>query len=289
VTVSPPPPPPVAAVPGARSSPPAIPIWGTVRDAFHLVRRNPKETMLPLFAVEVPVVVFVTIVTTLLYFTVFKDEPFRQQEDLFTEGSAGAVFAFVLLTAANALFSQVARGATIVSIAGLIRGKRLSLSESLDPAFTHMGGLLALAFMMFGGAVVLGLTVVGIIILPVLALRFALTVEAYMLDGGSPIEALRRSWRVMGGASRGANAFAGIMTPLMLRLLAVFVLLVLLIAVPVLLVQSISELVSGGRTAQVWLSGGIAVLQTVLFVPVFAWVSAALTSFYLQARDRANG
>jgi len=115
-----------------------------------------------------------------------------------------------------------------------------------------------------------------------------LTVEAYMLDGGSPIEALRRSWRVMGGA-RGANAFAGIMTPMMLRLLAVFVLLVLLIAVPVLLVQSISELVSGGRTAQVWLSGGIAVVQTVLFVPVFAWVSAALTSFYLQARDRANG
>lgn len=289
MTVSPPPPPPVAAVPGARSSPPAIPIWGTVRDAFHLVRRHPKETMLPLFAIEVPVVVFVTAVTTLLYFTAFKDEPFRQQEDLFTEGSAGAVFAFVLLTAANALFSQVARGATIVSIAGLIGGKRLSLSQSLDPAFTHMGGLLALAFMMFGGAVVLGLTVVGIIILPLLALRFALTVEAYMLDGGSPIEALRRSWRVMGGAQRGANAFAGIMTPVMLRLLAVFVVLLLLIAVPVLLVQSISELVRGGRAAQIWLSGGIAVLQTVLFVPVFAWVSAALTSFYLQARDRANG
>ena len=65
--------------------------------------------MLPLFAVELPVVIVVTALTTLLYFTAFKDEPFYIADDLFTEGSAGAVFAFLALTAVSALVSQVAR------------------------------------------------------------------------------------------------------------------------------------------------------------------------------------
>ncbi|HMS57665.1 MAG TPA: hypothetical protein PKA49_02330 [Tepidiformaceae bacterium] len=266
-----------------------MPIWATVRDAFHLVRRNPRETMLPLFAVELPVVIVVTALTTLLYFTAFKDEPFYIADDLFTEGSAGAVFAFLALTAVSALFSQVARAATIVSVAALIGGKRLPLSQALDPAFTRMGGLLTLAFLMFAGAVVLGVTVVGIVVLPILALRLGLTVEAFMLDGGNPFQALRRCWAVMGPGRNRAGALSGIMTPTMLRLLAVFLVIVLLVAVPVLAVNATGELARGSRTAQIWLSGLLTVLQTILLLPVFAWVSATMTSFYLQARQRADG
>lgn len=286
-----PPPPPVAAAPSAAATRPGIPIWGTVRDAFHLVARNPRETMLPLLVIQLPLALLVTGLTTLLYFTAFESEPFYTTDKLFTEGSAGAVFAWIALTAVDLLFGQVARGASVVSIAALIGGKRLSLSEALDPAFTRMGGLLALTILLIAGGLVLGLSIIGFVVLPILALRLGLTIEAYMLDGGGPLTAIRNSWRAMGGpATRRptANPLAGIMTLTMLRLLAVGIVLFAVVLVPLLAISASGGLVGGSRGTQIITSGVLTIGQSLVLVPVWALISATLTSFYLQARARAN-
>ena len=101
--------------------------------------------MLPLAVIQFPLALAVAVLTIGLYLTAFEDQPVEAMQDAVTAGTGAPLFLFLATTAAQALFSQVARGAAILSIAGEINHRPLSLTGALDPAFTRMGALLALA------------------------------------------------------------------------------------------------------------------------------------------------
>ncbi|MGE5595843.1 MAG: hypothetical protein ACM3S1_07395 [Hyphomicrobiales bacterium] len=273
VAPSPPPeaPPPQPALP---PRPPRIPIRGTVRDAWRIFLGWPRQTILPMAAVQVPVALVTSVVTAISYLTVFKDEPVRDISEIFEDGPSGQLFLMLVLFAVDVLFSQVARGATIVGVGQAARAHRLSLSEALDPAFTRMGGLLLLAIVLGAGAIVLAFTVVGIVVLPYLALKFVLSFEAYMLEGLRPWPAMKRSWALTRGN--------------LISLLGVLVLAALILVGPLLVVQLLGEAVGGSRTMEVILNAVVAFVQTILLVPLLAFLTAVTTMFYLKAREKPD-
>lgn len=251
--------------------PPLPPVRGTIANALRLVWRQPRETMLPLLAIQLPVTLAVSALTVILYLTVFKDEPVEGMQDALAGGRGAPLFLFLATTAAQALFAQVARGAAIVSIAAAARGKPVALTGALDPAFTRMGALLALVLIV-GVAVVLAfVSIVGLVFLPYLAVRTALCFEAMMLEGLSPLAAIRRSWNL---THRNV-----------LRLLGVVLLSAAVVALPLLAVSALGGAVAGGRTARVLETGFYLLAQGVLIVPLVAFLTATTTLYYIRIRE----
>ncbi len=227
--------------------------------------------MLPLLAIQLPITLAVSALTVVLYLTVFKDEPMEGMQDALAGGRGAPLFLFLATTAAQALFAQVARGAAIVSIAAVVRGKPVALTGALDPAFTRMGALLALV-LIIGVAVVLAfVSIAGLIFLPYLAVRTALCFEAMMLEGLSPLAAIRRSWNL---THRNV-----------LRLLGVVLLSAAVVALPLLVVSALGEAVAGGRTARVLETGLYLLAQGVLIVPLVAFLTATTTLYYITIRE----
>ncbi|MCC6380970.1 MAG: hypothetical protein IT304_00600 [Dehalococcoidia bacterium] len=236
---------------------------------------HPRATLLPLVAIQLPVTLISSLVTVALYFSVFRDEPFESVNDVLAGGASGPLFALILLTAFEGLFAQVARAATIVAVASALEGRPKQLTESLDPAFTRMGGLLVVAVLLAASVVGLALTLVGLVLLPYLAARLGLVFEAYMLDGLGPGRAIGRSWRVMRGN--------------VLRFLTAVLLFLLVAAGPLVLISLLGSVDFGGRDTRVLTSAAIGLAQGVLLIPLLAFLTAITTAFYLQARARHDG
>lgn len=236
--------------------------------AWELVTSRPREVLLPVAVVEVPVAIVTAAVIAVALGTVLRETALDAAE--------GGYLALLLVAgAAQALFAQVAHGAAIVSIAGLLQGKPTSLSAALDPAFTRMGGLLALLVVLLAVSAALALTIVGLVVLPYVAIRFALVYQAYLLEERTVFGALGRSWGMMRGQ--------------MLRMLGVVLLTVLIFLGPAVLIQSLEALVGGPRGTQVVVQAVVSVVQGVLAVPLVAFTSATTTVFYLNLRDAERG
>ena len=245
-----------------------LPARRVIATAWDLVTSRPKEVLLPVAAVEVPVSVVAALVIAGALTTVLRDVALDGQD-------RGYLALLLIVGAGQALFAQVAHGAAIVSIAAVLRGKPVPLAGALDPAFTRMGGLLALLVILVAMSVLLALTIIGLVLLPYLVVRLALAHQAFMLEGRSPFAALGRSWALMRGH--------------MLRMLGVMLLTFLIFLGPAILISALDGLVAGSRGMQVALQALVSVVQGVLAVPLVAFASATTTVFYLNLEDAARG
>lgn len=257
-------------VPGG---PPAI--GRTVADAIRIVWTNPRQCLGPLLVIQVPAAIVTGIITIVLYATTFSEKPVVAPVDVLFDGDRAQQFWWWISTAGEALFAQVARGATIVAIAGVATGKPTGLQAALDPAFTRLGGLLILIVGFSAGAGLLFLSFIGIPVAIYLLIRLALTFDAYMLEGLSPGLAVRRSWDLTRGR--------------MLRLMGVLALGLLAIFPVFIFASALAGLSGDSRTSDILLIAGTGVAQVALVVPALAVLTATTTLFYLNVRASDHG
>jgi hypothetical protein len=190
---------------------------------------------------------------------------------------------YLAVAAFEGLFAQVARAATIVSVAAAVRGKPKTLTEALDPAFTRMGHIvllvvllaLCLAGTLVAVSILALIPFVGIaipmVIVSYVAVRTTLGFEVLMLEAVGPWQALRRSWAITRGRT--------------LRLLGLILAAFAGIAVPLLCITSLSYLVTGGRTLEVILTAAVTFAGGLFQVPLFAFMSTVTTLYYLKAKE----
>lgn len=243
----------------------------TLSAAAALMRDHPRETMLPLLAVQGPLVIGTIVLTIVLYNSVFLDEVYPRGGITGASEGGAQVFALVVVVAIAVVLGLIGQGATIVSVAAVALGRPFSLTEALDPAFTRLGGLIALTiiFAVVGG--LLALTIVGLAVIPFLVARFGIAYQVYLLEETGPVEALTRSWRTMHGN--------------MLRLLGIVVIgfvLVVLIGLLVPVSPGPESMSRGGRMA---IDALIQILQGGVAIPLTAFAHAAVTLYYLRIRE----
>lgn len=243
----------------------------TLGAAAALMRDHPREAMLPLLAIQAPLVAGTILLTVLLYGSVFADEVYPRGGITGASEGGAQVFALVIVVALAVVLGLVGQGATIVSVAAVARGKPLTIAQALDPAFTRLGGLVALTviFAVIGG--LLTITLVGIAAIPFLVARFAVAYQVYLLEETGPIEALRRSWTAMHGN--------------MLRMLGIVVVGLALLILIGLLVPVSPGPESASREARMAIDAGIQILQGGVGIPVTVFAHAAITLYYLRIRE----
>lgn len=245
-----------------------LPARRVIGTGLELLLSRPREVVLPVAVVEIPVAVITAVVSAIVLLTVMGDTPLDPGERAYT--------ALLLIVAAvQALYAQVAHAAAIVSTAAVLRGERKPLTQALDPAFSRMGGLLALLLILVGISVVMVVSLIGLVLLPYIAVRLALAYQALILEGRSPLGAIARSWGMMQGH--------------MLRMLGVLLLTMLILLGPVILLTALESLVQGSRTMQVLAGAGVSVAQGVIAVPLVAFTSATTTVFYLNLEGANRG
>ena len=234
------------------------------KQAFRMVREHPRESMLPLFVIQAPVAVIAGAFTAILYFTAFSDEAYASAK-------GAPLLALLLMAAFEGLFAQVARAGTIVSVAAVARGRPKSLSESLDPAFTRMGPLIVLVAILAAGFGLGILSVIGLVVLPYLVLRLAISFETFILEELGPWAAVRRSWTLMTGN--------------LMRLLGLVTLNLFATIGPLAAIQALALISGSTRTQEVLLGSVIGAVQGILLIPVIAFLTASTTLFYLNLME----
>jgi membrane-anchored glycerophosphoryl diester phosphodiesterase (GDPDase) len=262
---------------------PTIAIRGTLAESWRLLWRQPRFVLLPMLAVQLPVAALSAAITALLYLTVFRSEEIKPTADLFSDGATAALFVYLAVSSFEALFAQVARAATIVSVAAAARDKPKTLTESLDPAFTRMGHIILLVVLLvlcLAGALVavsiLALipfvgAAIALAVVSYVALRTMLSFETLMLEGLRPWQAIRRSWAITRGRT--------------LRLLGLVIMAFLCIALPLVALSSLNYLITGGRTVEVIVTAAVTFVGGVLAVPPLAFISTVTTLYYLKATE----
>ncbi len=245
-----------------------LPARRVIGTGIEMMLSRPREVLLPVAVVEIPVAIITAVVSAALLLTVMRETP------LDTGERAYAALLFII-AAVQALYAQVAHAAAIVSTAALLRGERKPLPQALDPAFSRMGALLALLVLLVGISAVLAVSLIGLVLLPYVAVRLALAHQALILEGRSPFAALGRSWRLMQGH--------------MLRMLGVLLLTMLILLGPLVIVAALDGLVQGSRAEQVVLGAVVSIVQGVIAVPLVAFTSATTTVFYLNLEGAQRG
>jgi hypothetical protein len=257
-------------------SPPAeIPIRATVSEAWRLLFAFPRAVVLPSLVIQVPAAIVIGFGMFAVYHTVFADEPFLRLEDMTRDTHAGLAFLVIVIVAVQALVGQVARAATVVAVAAAASGRPKPLVESLDPAFTRMGAVFLQAVVLGGIGAALIFSGIGIFLFPYVAGRLAVSTEVMMLEQQRPLSSLGGSWRLL-----SRRVF---------RLLAVILLSTLLCVGPLLALLSLDLAVAGSRNQEIVLSGIVTIVQSLLITPVLALLTAAITLFYLKAKEADLG
>ncbi len=247
-----------------------IPIFDTLREAASLINHNRRTVLMPLVVVTIPVAVIAALLPALMFVTVWRHEPVVTTGTLTTDATTMMIFFLVLITAVEALFTQVARAATIVAVAGVARGSPPSLTEALDPAFNRIGGILVLIAVIVMIVGVGLLTLIGLIVMPYLLLRLAIAFDAYMIEDGSPWSALGRSWSLMQGN--------------MLRLLGLLGLAAICVLPFFVILSLLAGMGEGARSFQILWMAFWGVLQAIVILPIVAFFTACTTLYYLKAR-----
>lgn len=241
------------------------------RAGFRLLRENPRQSLLPFAAIMAPVTAVTIVISVVAYLTVFSDEDYPVGGLLTIAGTGGPLFASLCLLAVAVLFGAVAQGAAVVGDAAASQRKDLALSAALDPAFTRLGGLLALVLIVVGVVGGLAITVVGIPVAIFLALRWAFAIPAFMIEDMSPGAALGRSWNLSRGHFWRLLGLAGVF-------LLVFLPLGLLNSLPI-------AWESAERDTRVILDGLAALLAGLASIPAAAFLTAATTTYYLRLKE----
>jgi len=260
--------------PGVRQPTKSPGVGETLSAAFGLMRDYPRETMLPLLTIQAPLVLGTILLTIVLYGSVFADQMYPEGGIIgATEGGA-QVFVLVVVVAVGAVVGVIGQGATIVSVAAVAVGRPLTLTQALDPAFTRLGGLIALTVMFAVVGGLLAFTIVGLAVIPFLIARFGIAYQVYLLEELGPIDALRRSWETMNGH--------------MLRLLGI-----LLVGLALLLLIGLLVPVSPGpesmsRSARIAIDALLQILQGGVAIPVTVFAHAAVTLYYLRIREETQ-
>ncbi len=226
--------------------------------------------MLPQAAIGIPVAIVAAIATVFFFSTIFADQDVNLVVSFSSEADGRALFVMAIIVAAEALFAVVARGATIVAVSGAARGAPLSLVEALDPAFTRLGGLIGLVFVLGAIGALASITVIGLVILPYVVFRLALVFDTYMLEGAGVNQAVRRSWQLMSGN--------------MIRLVGVILLSLLFLLPALLLLSVLGASGEGSRSAQLFVFALGGIVRGAALVPLVAFVSACTTLYYLKAK-----
>lgn len=243
-------------------------VFPSLAGAWRALRSAPVQTLVPMLAVNLVVGAVSAAAIIVLYLFLFPESEIDL--NLLDASPRSLQFALLALTAFQGLLAQVARGATVVGVAAVARGARPPLTEVLDPAFTRLGGLLALGLLLLGIFALLSLHLVGLLLAPFLLARLGVATEALILEARSAPGALLRSWQLTGGHT--------------LRLVLLF-LIVGALGVLGLLVGAVLEAVEAPeRTSRVLLLAAARVIGSVALVFPLAFGSAAITLYYLALR-----
>jgi len=241
--------------------------------ALGVMRRNPREILLPMAVTQLPFAVITAVVFFYLFNNRYPDAKF-DSFDWINTAPNGIRLTMVLVGAAQSLFSLVGAGGTMVSVAAILRDKPVSLANALDPAFTRMGGLLLIGALFYG---IIVISAIGIIVLLYFLVRWGLALQVYMLEDQSIGGALGGSWRLLRG-----------------RMLAFFALILATIPFALILIVAISILLAivvapfgtePGRQVDL-IFQSIAIFGVgVALVPIGAYLATTTTMFYLSAKE----
>ena len=240
----------------------------TVRAAWALVREHPRESVLPSLLIEVPVTLIIAVVTAVMFLTVFGDNQFKLATDLDGDDTQGVVFLLLLGAGVQALFAQVAHGATIAGVASVLRGKPGGATAALDAAFARMGALLLMAVILVIFGTLLLVSLVGIVLVPLLLIRLSMSYEALMVNNLRVTQAFARSWRLTSGhvlRILGTLLFGGL-TALPAFFFAFF----------------LNAAVVGSRTQEIVLATVVAMAVALILAPVYAFFTALTTIIYFK-------
>ena len=194
---------PAQPTPPAVTTPGPTPPAGNAPDAPPAAERGGREgrpeldeaSREALAVIELPLSILGAAFYFYLYHDLYPAADFESFSRLDSSPS-GLILALLLLMAVSMLFSLVGAGATIVAVRNLLEGRPVRLAESLDPAFTRMGGLLVLGAMFY---LLLLATAAGIVVVLYFIIRWGLAIHALVLDGTGLGGSLKVSWRTLKG------------------------------------------------------------------------------------------
>jgi hypothetical protein len=211
-------------------------------------------------------------VITILFLTAFRDDPFLVGfQDITQDSAAGPAFAVAVAAGVQALFGQVAHGATIVAVAGVAARKNVRLVDALDPAFSRLGALITQAVMFVAAGAVLVASVFGVALIPYVYGRLAVSSEALMLEQRSVIQSFGRSWRLMRGR--------------LIRFWAAFLRALLIVFIPLALSALVGLLEPGGRTTTILAVFAADIIGAILLIPVAGVITGVTTLYFLKAKE----
>lgn len=245
--------------------------------SLRVMRENPRAVLLPLTVTQLPFAVATAAVFFYLFYEAYPNAEFTTF-DWLADAPNGVRLTIVMLGAAQTLFSLVGAAATMVAVSGIARGAPVGLAQSLDPAFTRMGGLLLFGVLF---NVLLFASFVGVVLLVYFIVRWGLAIQPYVLEGKGFTASLGESWRLLRG--RMLSFFALLLTaiPFGLVFLLAFSLVFSLLSAPF--------GTDPGRTQELVLQSLALFIVGVTFVPFGAYLATSTTLFYLSAKDAADG
>ena len=241
-----------------------------------VIWRNRRATMLPIAVTQLPL----AILTAAVYFYLFYEAYPTAKFDSLTEiakGPDGMRLTVFLLVGVQSLFALIGAAATIVSVDAITKSREIRLVDALDPAFSRMGGLLAFGVMFY--ALVLA-SFAGLIVLLYFVVRFALSLQSYVLESNSPAAAIGRSWRLMKGRMLSFTGLLLAAVAFAAGLLIAFTLVLSLVAAPFGTDPS--------RTHELVIFSIGIVMSGVIVIPVYAHLATSTTLFYLTAKEQSG-
>lgn len=241
--------------------------------------------MLPVAVTTIPLVIIVGAVWLVLFLVAYPDVEYGSTNFLPADAPNGLLFWLMVVTWAWALFTAVGFAGSIVSVQRFRDGKPGSLSASLDPAFTRMGGLVVIGltyYLVLVSTLLLAVTVIGAVLMVYCGLRLGLSVPAYMLEESSVRAAMGASWRLLGRHLLGFLAIVLVALPLLFVVLTAGALVFALVSLPF----TGEEL---SRDATIVFNAIGVVVAGAAMVPTLGYLAAASTLYYLSRRESVSG
>lgn len=249
-------------------------IWGTVREAWGLLRAHPRPLILPFALVFGPFMVLNPVAIAWAYLTRFDDLEYSQSV-LFSPPEGEQLALSLILAALGLPFLMVATAATALATHAVVKGEPLRLSEALDPPFTRLFGLVGV-FVIAGmlPALITGTLFAAPIGIYAL-LRLGLAVPAFIIESKSASQAVGRSWTLQRG---NLLRFAAILVTFASTAMIAVLIASIPLSIPLALIDTDSRerLIVADAIASV--IGGLVIL------PAFAGSSVVITLFYLKVR-----
>ncbi|MCC7366205.1 MAG: hypothetical protein IT303_17745 [Dehalococcoidia bacterium] len=275
MTLEPPPLPEYAPLPPAPPARPA-PVW---RQGLSIPWRNRRAVLMPLVVTVLPVCILAGAAWLLLFFWAYPDAPYEATD--FTEEAPESLLLWTIILAwTGALFTTVGYAATVVAVHRVLTGAPISLSASLDPAFTRMGGLLLTTLATYVLAAVAA-TIIGAVVVLYLMVRGGFAPQAYILENRSFAQSFRRSWSLVRGRMLALIGTTLVAVPLGTLVLLACALVFAIFAFPF-------DPEDPGRDATVVLNAFAMAVLGVALVPCLAYLATVTTVFYLDARKAAD-